>query len=106
MRRVSDSGEPCALHDLSYCDFCAPPPSRSQKGARSWGVPPGHYVEIRPGTGAYHHADCYMVTADWDGADTARLGKRAPVSPDEIRERGLRPAQCCEPPLLRLRAQG
>lgn len=80
--------------------------STTQRGERSVDVPLGYYVGIRPGTGAYHHADCYMVTADWDGAETARLGKRVPVSPEEIRERGLRPAQCCEPPLLRLGSPG
>ena len=102
---MSTSGEPCTLHDLRHCGVCDPPPVSYRKGATPVDVPPGHYVEIQPGTGAYHRADCYMVTADWDGAGTAKLGKRVPRSPHEIRDRGLRPAQCCEPPLLRLGPQ-
>ncbi len=77
-------------------------PAKSyRKGAVALVVPPGHYVEIQPGTGTYHHPDCFMATADWDGADSAKLGKRIARSPEEIEQLGLRPAQCCEPPIFR-----
>lgn len=64
------------------------------------GVPAGHYVEIRGGRGVYHQPDCFNVTGDWDGADTAVLGERLVRSPQDIRDRGLHPAQCCEPPTI------
>jgi hypothetical protein len=98
---VYDRNEPCGLHDLSNCAVCHPTAKTYRKGALNLNVPPGHYVEIQPGTGTYHHPDCYMVTGDWDGASGAKLGRRISRSSDEIEQLGLRPAQCCEPPLIR-----
>jgi hypothetical protein len=95
---VNDLNEPCPLHEVSNCAVCHPPAKKYRKGRLALDVPRGNYVEILPGTGTYHHPDCFMATADWDGAGSAKLGKRIARSREEIEQIGLRPAQCCEPP--------
>jgi hypothetical protein len=97
---VADQNEPCALHELRNCAICYPPPKGYPRGRVAVAAPTGYYVQIHPGTGVYHHVDCGMVTGDWDGAEMAMLGKRIVRSPEQIRELGLRPAQCCEPPTI------
>jgi hypothetical protein len=98
---VNDPNQLCELHELSNCAICYPPAKTYRKGALALDVPSGHYIEIQPGTGTYHHPDCFMATADWDGAGSAKLGKRIARSPQEIQQLELRPAQCCEPPIFR-----
>jgi hypothetical protein len=98
---MSDPSVSCPVHELSYCGICHPPAATYRRGQIAVDAPAGSYVEIHPGTEVYHQPDCYMVTGEWEGADNAKLGKRIVRSPDEIRERGLRPAQCCEPPTIR-----
>jgi hypothetical protein len=98
---VGDQNEACALHELSNCAICHPPAKSYRRGELALDIAPGHFVEIQPGTGTYHHPDCFMATADWDGASSAKLGKRIARSPEEIERLGLRPAQCCEPPIFR-----
>lgn len=93
--------EPCDLHEVSNCGICHPPPPGYRRGVATPDVPAGHYVEIIPGTSVYHQPDCYMVSADWEGASDAKLGNRVGRSPEDIRRLGLRPAQCCQPPLPR-----
>jgi hypothetical protein len=56
---------------------------------------------VRGGKGVYHHPDCFNVTGQWEGAETAILGERIVRSPKEVREHDLHPAQCCEPPTIR-----
>jgi hypothetical protein len=89
------------VHELAHCGLCHPRAAAYRRARELPGVPQGHYVEVRGGKGVYHHPDCFNVTGEWDGADTAVLGERLVRSPDQIRELGLRPAQCCEPPAIR-----
>lgn len=98
---MPNPSEPCVVHELANCGLCYPPARTYARGRIVLTVPPGHYVEIRGGRGVYHHPDCLNVTGDWDGADQAVLGERIVRSPDEIRLADLRPAQCCEPPIIR-----
>jgi len=91
---VGNPNEPCALHELTNCAICHPQAKTYRKGAVALNVPTGHYVEIQPGTGTYHHTDSFMATADWDGASSAKPGKRIARSPKEIEQLKLRPAQC------------
>jgi hypothetical protein len=98
---MAESLEPCDLHDVSNCAICHPPAPGYRRGVVAHDAPAAHYIEIIPGTGVYHQPDCYMVSADWEGASGAKLGKRVVRSPDDIRRLALRPAQCCEPPLPR-----
>jgi hypothetical protein len=95
-----DPSVPCAVHEMAYCGLCYPPARRYRRGRTTHVVPVGHYVEVRGGTGVYHHPDCYNVTGEWEGSDLAKLGDRLVWSPDEIRARGLRSAQCCNPPTI------
>lgn len=85
---------------MQKCTICDPPPAQYQRGRR-FDAPDGSYVSIRGGKGVYHHPDCYNVTGDWDGADTATLGERVVHGPDDLAGSGLRPAECCQPPLFR-----
>jgi len=91
----------CAVHDEMNCAICSPPPRTYSRGLVAIDAPPGHFVEVRPGKGVYHYPDCQMVTADWEGADQAKLGRRLVHSPNEIRALGLRSAECCQPPTIR-----
>jgi hypothetical protein len=91
--------EPCEIHELQNCAICFPAPKGYPRGDRRVDVPPGSYVEVRGGKGVYHHPDCYNVTGDWDGADQATLGELKVYTLAEMRAKGIRPAQCCEPPL-------
>ena len=84
---------------MQNCAICNPPQPSYRHGQRL-SVPEGSYVSIRGGTGVYHHADCYNVTGDWDGADTATLGERVVHSAEELASSSLRPAECCQPPLF------
>jgi hypothetical protein len=84
---------------MQNCGICNPPPMKYRRGQR-FAVPDGSYVSIRGGKGVYHHPDCYNVTGDWEGADTATLGERAVHRSDELAASGLRPAECCQPPLF------
>ena len=95
---MTDPARPCRVHELENCALCQPPPLSYRRGPHPVHVPPGHFVEVRGGKGVYHHPDCFMVTGDWDGADSAVLGERLVHSPQAIRDGGLRPARCCEPP--------
>ena len=60
------------------CAICNPPQPSYRHGQRL-SVPEGSYVSIRGSKGVYHHADCYNVTGDWDGADTAMIGDATSV---------------------------
>lgn len=93
-----DPAVPCSTHDLAYCAICHPPARKYRRGLRAIEVPDGSYVQVRGGKGVYHHPDCFNVTGDWDGAELAHLGDLIIRSKHEIRERQLRPAQCCQPP--------
>jgi hypothetical protein len=97
--RVADPLERCELHDMQNCAFCYPPESTYRHGQRL-PVPEDFYVSVRGGKGVYHHPDCYNVTGDWDGAETATLGERLIHSSDELASGNLRPAECCQPPLF------
>ena len=92
--------ERCELHDVQNCAFCYPPVSTYRHGQRL-PVPENAYVSVRGGTGVYHHPDCYNVTGDWDGAETATLGERLVHTTDELASGDLRPAECCHPPLFK-----
>jgi hypothetical protein len=101
--RVADkSADPlqrCELHDMQNCAICNPPRRDYRRGQRL-AVPDDAYVSIRGGRGVYHHPDCFNVTGDWEGADTATLGERVVHSRDELATLSLRPAECCQPPLF------
>lgn len=96
----TDPSVPCDVHELAHCALCHPPARQYRRGHAGLDVPPGHYVEVRGGKGVYHHPDCFNVTGEWEGADLAVLGERLVRSPEQIRDLGLRPAQCCEPPAM------
>ena len=97
---ATDPSAPCEVHELRYCGLCHPPAHAYRRGRTDLDGPAGHYVEVRGGKGVYHHPDCFNVTGEWDGAEFATLGERIVCSPDDIRQRELRPAQCCEPPTV------
>ena len=98
---MTDPSEPCIVHEMANCAVCHPPPRAYRRGQQALNVPSGHYVEVKGGKGVYHHADCYNVTADWDGADGATLGERITRAPQHIIDLNLRPAECCQPPSIR-----
>jgi hypothetical protein len=85
---------------MQNCTICNPPPRTYRSGPRL-SVPAGSYVSIRGGKGVYHHPDCFNVTGDWDGAETATLGERLIHTAEELAASDMRPAECCQPPLLR-----
>jgi hypothetical protein len=84
---------------MQNCTTCDPPPRQYGRGQRL-AVPDDAYVSIRGGKGVYHHPDCYNVTGDWEGADTATHGERVPHTAEELATSSLRPAECCQPPLF------
>ena len=84
---------------MQNCAICHPPEPSYRSGHRL-DVPAGAYVSIRGGKGVYHHPDCFNVTGDWDGAESATLGERVVHRPDELATLSLRPAECCHPPLF------
>jgi hypothetical protein len=84
---------------MQNCAICHPPEATYQRGTRL-DVPEGSYVSVRGGKGVYHHPDCYNVTGDWDGAESATLGERLIHSANELAASSLRPAACCQPPLF------
>ncbi len=88
-----------SLHETQNCAICDPPPRQYQRG-RHLDVPANSYVSIRGGKGVYHHPDCFNVTGDWDGGESATLGERLTHSADELATSSLRPAECCQPPLF------
>ena len=90
----------CELHEMQNCAICWPPAPSYRRGRIALEVPAGSFVSIRGGRGVYHHPDCYQVTADWDGGDTATLGERLVHSPADLATGQLRPADCCHPPLF------
>lgn len=85
---------------MQNCDICNPS-ERSYRRGHRLAVPDGSYVSIRGGKGVYHHPDCFNVTGDWEGADTATHGERLVHSANELAMSELRPAECCQPPLFR-----
>ena len=90
---MGNSGQPCSAHEISNCAICYPPPNKYRKGIVDLDVPPGHHVQILPGTGTYHQPDCALAAGEWDGAEMAKkLGQRIARSPDEIVQLDLRPA--------------
>lgn len=91
----------CELHDMQNCDICWGIPEPPYQQGQRLPVPENSYVSIRGGKGVYHHTDCYNVTGDWDGAETATLGERLIHTTDELALGDLRPADCCQPPLFR-----
>ena len=92
--------ERCELHEMQNCAVCHPPAPTYRRGARV-DVPEGSFISIRGGKGVYHHPDCFNVTGDWDGAESATLGERVVHSTSDLAASGLRPAECCQPPLFR-----
>ena len=60
---------------MQNCAVCHPPVATYRRGARI-DVPEGSFISIRGGKGVYHHPDCFNVTGDWDGAESATLGER------------------------------
>jgi hypothetical protein len=84
---------------MQNCAICKPP-SRDYRRGQRLEVPAGSYVSIRGGKGVYHHPDCFNVTGDWDGAESATLGERLVHSANEIATLSLRPAACCQPPFI------
>lgn len=88
----------CALHEQQNCGICNPSPPSYRRGKGDW--PEGTLIQIRYGE-VYHHPDCYNVTGDWDGGDTATLGERIPHTRESLLDAELRPAECCQPPLFR-----
>jgi hypothetical protein len=93
---------PCELHELEGCGICHPPEPRHRRG-HGLDVAAGSFVSIRGGRGVYHHPDCFNVTGDWDGGDTATLGERVVHTSEELAVSDLRPADCCQPPLFHRR---
>lgn len=89
----------CELHDVQNCAIYHPPAPTYRTGTRV-DVPEGWFVSVRGGKGVYHHPDCFNVTGDWDGAESATLGERLPHSREELAASDLRPAECCQPPLF------
>jgi hypothetical protein len=85
---------------MQNCAICHRPESTYRRGQRL-AVAESSYVSVRGGKGVYHHPDCYAVTGDWDGAETATLGERLIHTPDELATGDLRPAECCQPPLFK-----
>ena len=96
---IRDPLHPCAIHELQNCAICFPAPTSYRRSISRVEVPAGSYVEVRGGKGVYHQPDCFNVTGDWDGADQAKLGELLVHTVAELKAKGLRPAQCCEPPL-------
>lgn len=90
----------CDIHDMQNCALCWPPEPSYRRGAKRLDVPAGSFVSIRGGRGVYHHPDCYNVTGDWDGGESAVLGERVIHSSEELAKSELRPADCCQPPLF------
>ena len=84
---------------MQNCGLCNPPEPRYTRGQRLQ-VPEGSFVSVRGGKGVYHHPDCYNVTGECDGAESATLGERVIHTPDELAMSNLRPADCCQPPLF------
>ena len=84
---------------MQNCATCNPPQRTYQRGQRR-AAPEGSYVSIRGGKGVYHQPDCFNVTGEWDGAETATLGERVVHTQDELATSSLRPAECCQPPLF------
>jgi len=97
---TGDPLERCELHDMQNCAICYPPKSTYRQGQRL-PVPENCYVSVRGGKGVYHHPDCYNITGDWDGAETAKPGERLIHTAAELTSGDLRPAECCQPPLFR-----
>jgi hypothetical protein len=98
---VTESVDPlarCEVHEQQNCGICRPPAPSYRRGDGDW--PAGTFVSIRHGKGVYHHPDCYNVTGDWDGGDTAKRGERLPHTAEQLRDSDLRPAECCQPPLF------
>jgi hypothetical protein len=94
-----DPLERCELHEMQNCSMCNPPPRQYRRGQRL-AVPDDAYVSIRGGKGVYHRPDCYNVTGDWEGADTATHGERVLHTAEDLATASLRPAECCQPPLF------
>jgi hypothetical protein len=96
---AADPLQRCELHEMQNCGICNAPPQKYERGKRL-AVPEGSYVSVRGGKGVYHHPDCFNVTGEWDGAETATLGERVAHTVDELAASSLRPAECCQPPLF------